>query len=69
MLLDDTLRTLVSGRLRGFERQALSILPDSSRAAVALALIEEGDGAPLPGMRAPSGVEPRSRADPDAARV
>ena len=50
MLLDDTLRTLVAGRLRGFERQVLSTLPGSRRAAVALALIEEGTGAALPGF-------------------
>ncbi len=54
MRLDDTLRTLISGRLEGFERQALSIQPDARRAAVALALIEEGTGAALPGVRAPT---------------
>ena len=54
MLLDDTLHALIAARLRGFERQALSALPGSRRAAVALALIEEGSGAALPGLRAPA---------------
>jgi 8-oxo-dGTP pyrophosphatase MutT (NUDIX family) len=54
MLLDDTLRALIAGRLRGFERQALSALPGSRRAAVALAIVEEGTGAALPGIRAPA---------------
>jgi 8-oxo-dGTP pyrophosphatase MutT (NUDIX family) len=53
MLLDDTLRALIADRLRGFERQPLSA-PGSKRAAVALALIEEGSGAALPGLRAPA---------------
>ena len=54
MLLDDTLRTLIAGRLHGFERQPLITRPGSRRAAVALALIEEGTGAALPGVRAPT---------------
>lgn len=54
MLLDDTLRALVAERLRVFERQALSAAPGSRRAAVALALIEEGAGAALPGLPAPA---------------
>lgn len=53
MLLDDTLRALIAGRLGGFERQALSA-PGSKRAAVALALVEEGFGAALPGLRTPA---------------
>jgi 8-oxo-dGTP pyrophosphatase MutT (NUDIX family) len=53
MLLDDTLRALIADCLRGFERQALSA-PGSRRAAVALALIEEGFGAALPGIPAPA---------------
>ena len=52
MLLDDTLRALIAARLRGFELQALSALPGSRRAAVALAIVEEGTGAALPGLRA-----------------
>jgi hypothetical protein len=39
MLLDDTLRALIAARLRGFELQALSALPGSRRAAVALAIV------------------------------
>jgi 8-oxo-dGTP pyrophosphatase MutT (NUDIX family) len=54
MLLDDTLRALIAARLRGFELQALSALPGSRRAAVALAIVEEGTGAALPGLRAPA---------------
>ncbi|RST50778.1 NUDIX hydrolase [Variovorax sp. MHTC-1] len=54
MLLDDTLRALIAERLRVFERQALSAVPGSRRAAVALALIEEGAGAALPGLPAPA---------------
>ncbi|RZL88026.1 MAG: CoA pyrophosphatase [Variovorax sp.] len=54
MLLDDALRTLIAGRLGIFERQALNAAPGSRRAAVALALIEEGFGAALPGLRAPA---------------
>ncbi|CAN7699398.1 MULTISPECIES: NUDIX hydrolase [unclassified Variovorax] len=53
MLLDDTLRALIAGRLGGFERQALSA-PGSKRAAVALALVEEGFGAALAGLRTPA---------------
>ncbi|CAN7714494.1 CoA pyrophosphatase [Variovorax sp. LjRoot84] len=53
MLLDDTLRALIAGRLGGFERRALSA-PGSKRAAVALALVEEGFGAALPGLRTPA---------------
>jgi 8-oxo-dGTP pyrophosphatase MutT (NUDIX family) len=54
MLLDDTLHALIAGRLRSFELQALSALPGSRRAAVALAIVEEGTGAALPGLRAPA---------------
>jgi 8-oxo-dGTP pyrophosphatase MutT (NUDIX family) len=54
MLLDDTLRALIAERLRVFERQALSVAPGSRRAAVALAIIEEGAGAALPGLPAPA---------------
>lgn len=54
MLLDDALRALIAARLGVFERQALSAAPGSRRAAVALALIEEGFGAALPGLRAPA---------------
>jgi 8-oxo-dGTP pyrophosphatase MutT (NUDIX family) len=54
MLLDDTLRALIAERLRVFERQALSAAPGSRRAAVALAIIEEGAGAALPGLPAPA---------------
>ncbi|MBT2321873.1 CoA pyrophosphatase [Variovorax paradoxus] len=53
MLLDDTLRALITGRLQGFETLGLSA-PSSKRAAVALALIEEGTGAALPGIPAPA---------------
>jgi 8-oxo-dGTP pyrophosphatase MutT (NUDIX family) len=54
MLLDDTLRALIAERLRVFERQALGAAPGSRRAAVALAIIEEGAGAALPGLPAPA---------------
>jgi 8-oxo-dGTP pyrophosphatase MutT (NUDIX family) len=54
MLLDDTLRALISGRLRAFDQQALSVAPGSRRAAVALAIIEEGSGASLAGMPVPA---------------
>jgi len=49
MLLDDLLRASLAERLRGFERQALPG-PGSRRAAVALAIVEEGFGAALPGL-------------------
>jgi len=54
MLLDDALRALIAGRLRQFEEQSLNVVPGSRRAAVALALIEEGSGAALPGIRSPA---------------
>ncbi|GAA4338711.1 CoA pyrophosphatase [Variovorax defluvii] len=50
---DDALRTRIAGSLRGFERQTLDP-PGARRAAVALAIIEEGFGAALPGLRAPT---------------
>ena len=53
MLLDEALRAQVAHRLQGFERQALNIAPGARRAGVALALIEEGFGAVLPGIPAP----------------
>ena len=53
MHLDDTLRELVAGRLARFDQRSLDA-PDSRRAAVALALIEEGTGAMLPGIDAPA---------------
>lgn len=53
MDLDDTLRELIAARLARFDRRSLNPL-DSRRAAVALALIEEGTGAMLPGIEAPA---------------
>ena len=53
MRLDDMLRASLAERLRGFERQALPG-PASRRAAVALAIVEEGLGAALPGLPAPA---------------
>ncbi|WP_077003079.1 CoA pyrophosphatase [Variovorax sp. KK3] len=53
MLADDSLRTLITHRLRTFDRQELPST-GTRRAAVALALIEEGFGAALPGARAPT---------------
>ncbi|SFN34913.1 CoA pyrophosphatase [Variovorax sp. OV329] len=53
MDLDDTLRELIAGRLARFDQRSLGA-PDSRRAAVALALIEEGTGAMLPGIDAPA---------------
>ncbi|OUL98306.1 NUDIX hydrolase [Variovorax sp. JS1663] len=50
---DDALRSRIAGRLQAFERHALNP-PGAKRAAVALAIIEEGFGAVLPGMRAPT---------------
>ena len=52
MNLDDTLRKLVADRLARFEPHSLGA-PASRRAAVAMALIEEGTGAMLPGIEAP----------------
>jgi len=57
MNLDDTLRELVAGRLERFDHRSLGA-PDSRRAAVALALIEEGTGAMLPGIDAPAHWSP-----------
>lgn len=57
MKLDDTLRERVAGRLAAFEQRGLSA-PDSRRAAVAFALIEEGTGAMLPGIDAPAAWSP-----------
>ncbi|MBS0340115.1 MAG: CoA pyrophosphatase [Proteobacteria bacterium] len=53
MDLDRTFHELIAGRLESFELQSLPA-PDSRRAAVALALIEEGTGAALPGIEAPA---------------
>ena len=53
MDLDDTLRELIAGRLARFDQRSLGA-PDSRRAAVALALIEEGTGAMLSGIDAPT---------------
>ncbi|WP_162577174.1 NUDIX hydrolase [Variovorax sp. PBL-H6] len=53
MQLDETLRASIAQRLRQFELQALSA-PGSRRAAVALAIVEEGFGAALPGILAPA---------------
>lgn len=53
MRLDDTLRASVTERLRCFELQALHA-PGLRRAAVALAIIEEGFGAALPGIPTPA---------------
>ena len=50
---DDALRSRIAERLRGFERQALDP-PGAKRAAVALAIIEEGFGAALSGVPAPA---------------
>ena len=52
MQLNDTLREMVADRLARFEQHSLDA-PDSRRAAVALALIEEGTGAALPGIDVP----------------
>jgi 8-oxo-dGTP pyrophosphatase MutT (NUDIX family) len=59
MRLDDTLRTSIAERLRRFELQALHA-PGSRRAAVALAIIEEGFGAALPGIPAPAAWSDRA---------
>jgi 8-oxo-dGTP pyrophosphatase MutT (NUDIX family) len=53
MLLDDTLRERIADRLRRFEVNALHA-PGLRRAAVAVALIEEGTGAMLAGVDAPA---------------
>ena len=53
MYLNATLRELIADRLGRFDQRSLSA-PDSRRAAVALALIEEGTGAMLPGIDAPT---------------
>jgi len=53
MYLNDSLRELVAERLGRFDNRGLST-PGSRRAAVALALIEEGTGASLPGIDAPA---------------
>lgn len=53
MRLDDTLRASIAERLRCFELQPLPA-PGSRRAAVALAIVEEGFGAALPGIPAPT---------------
>jgi 8-oxo-dGTP pyrophosphatase MutT (NUDIX family) len=52
-MADDALRHRIAERLRGFERHALNP-PGAKRAAVALAIIEEGFGAALSGVRAPT---------------
>jgi len=52
MLLDDRLRDQIAERLRRFEVHALTA-PGLRAAAVAVALIEEGGGAALPGIQAP----------------
>src|SRR6478736_4401531 len=54
MDLDPAFRELIADRLARLELQSLPA-PDSRRAAVALALIEEGTGAMLPGIEAPAG--------------
>lgn len=53
MLLDETLRASIAERLLAFEWQALHA-PGSRRAAVALAIVEEGFGAALPGIPHPA---------------
>ena len=53
MYLNDSLRELIAGRLGRFEQHSLSA-PDSRRAAVALTLVEEGTGALLSGIDAPT---------------
>ena len=53
MQLNHALRQQIAGSLAGFDRRSLSA-PGSRRAAVALALIEEGTGAMVPGVDAPS---------------
>ncbi|MDM0045906.1 CoA pyrophosphatase [Variovorax dokdonensis] len=57
MRLDDTLRLLIAERLGRFEVLSLSA-PGLRRAAVAVALIEEGEGAMLPGIASPNGWSP-----------
>jgi 8-oxo-dGTP pyrophosphatase MutT (NUDIX family) len=59
MLLDTTLRDLVHHRLRTFPVRRLA-LGAQRAAAVALALVEEGHGAALPGMPAPSEWSPNA---------
>lgn len=59
MHLDDTLRELIAARLARFDQRSLGA-PDSRRAAVALALVEEGTGASLPGIDAPPGWSHRA---------
>lgn len=53
MQLNHALRQQIAEKLAGFDRRSLSA-PGSRRAAVALALIEEGTGAMVPGVDAPS---------------
>jgi len=53
MLADTSLRECIAERLRRFAVQDLPA-PSLRRAAVALALIEEGDGAALPGIATPT---------------
>ncbi len=49
---DDALRTQVAGRLRGFTVRAIA--EGARRAAVALVIADEGQGADLPGIAAPT---------------
>ena len=69
-LLDQTLRQSLLERLRAFDVRTLALLPGNRHAAVALALIEEGHGADLPGLpqhaqwsRAPALLLTRRAAD------
>jgi len=55
MQLDEALRTQVTDRLRRFDVRGLDDAPGLRRAAVAVALIEEGTGARLPGIDTPEG--------------
>ena len=54
MLADTPLRELIAERLQRFDVRSLHA-PGSRHAAVALTIIEEGDGAALPGIATPAG--------------